>query len=127
MKKSLNTDSIASELRDASPFFRRQTPPPAAIEETPAAQSEREPGTEQRDPRPSRSGSTPRTSRRPRTPQHPAKRVMKRHSFEIYYDQYDRLIQLAATDRMAGGRGSMSEMVRDAIDRLIAEQRREDE
>ena len=50
---------------------------------------------------------------------------MKRHSFEIYFDQYDSLVHLAAAERMRGGVGSMSQMVREAIDRLIAERREE--
>jgi hypothetical protein len=49
----------------------------------------------------------------------PVRPVMKRHAFEIYYDQYDSLTRLAAEERMNGGVGSMSQMVREAIDRLI--------
>ena len=47
---------------------------------------------------------------------------MIRHPFELYQDQVEALRQLAANDRMRGGAGSMSAMVRDAIDRLIDEQ-----
>jgi hypothetical protein len=50
---------------------------------------------------------------------------MKRHAFEIYLDQYESLVGLAAEDRMRGGVGSMSQMVREAIDRLIAEQNKQ--
>jgi len=48
---------------------------------------------------------------------------MKRHAFEIYFDQYESLVRLAAEDRMSGGMGSMSQMVREALDQLIAERR----
>lgn len=53
------------------------------------------------------------------------KRVMKqRHPFDIYQDQYEALLQLAAEDRKKGGIGSMSAMVREALDKLIAEKRK---
>lgn len=52
------------------------------------------------------------------------KRVMKqRQPFDIYQDQYDALKRIALEERMQGGVGSMSAMVRDAIDRIIAEKR----
>jgi hypothetical protein len=44
---------------------------------------------------------------------------MIRHPFELYQDQVESLRQLAADDRLQGGTGSMSAMVRQAIDRLI--------
>jgi hypothetical protein len=54
------------------------------------------------------------------------KRKMKqRHPFDIYTDQYDELKQLALEDRMRGGAGSMSAMVREAIDEYIAKVRAE--
>jgi hypothetical protein len=46
---------------------------------------------------------------------------MIRHAFEIYHDQYQSLMRLAAEERIEGGPGSMSQMVREALDRLIAE------
>ena len=54
----------------------------------------------------------------------PPKRVMKeRWPVNIYHDQYESLKQLAAEERREGGLGSMSQMVREAIDKLIAERR----
>ena len=53
------------------------------------------------------------------------KRVMKqRHPFDIYHDQYDTLKQFAEDERRQGGVGSMSAMVREAIDKFIATQKR---
>ena len=53
------------------------------------------------------------------------KRYMKqRHPFDIYQDQYDSLKELAIEDRKQGGMGSMSAMVREAIDKFISEKRR---
>jgi hypothetical protein len=55
-----------------------------------------------------------------------SKRKMKqRHPFDIYNDQYEELKQLALEDRMSGGTGSMSAMVREAIDEYIAKYRAE--
>jgi hypothetical protein len=54
----------------------------------------------------------------------PPKRVMKeRWPVNIYHDQYESLQQLALEERKQGGMGSMSAMVREAIDKLIAERR----
>jgi hypothetical protein len=54
----------------------------------------------------------------------PLKRVMKeRWPVNIYHDQYESLKDLAAEERKQGGMGSMSAMVREAIDKLIAERR----
>ncbi len=54
----------------------------------------------------------------------PPKRVMKeRWPVNVYHDQYESLKQLAAEERKEGGLGSMSQMVREAIDKLIAERR----
>ncbi len=54
----------------------------------------------------------------------PLKRVMKeRWPVNIYHDQYESLKDLAAEERKQGGLGSTSQMVREAIDKLIAERR----
>jgi hypothetical protein len=44
---------------------------------------------------------------------------MVRHAFEIYLDQLESLRNLAEDERRAGGVGSMSQMVREAVDRFI--------
>jgi hypothetical protein len=57
----------------------------------------------------------------------PPKRVMKeRWPVNIYHDQYQSLRQLADEDRRQGGMGSMSAMVREAIDKMIAERRQKE-
>lgn len=54
-----------------------------------------------------------------------AKRIMKqRHPFDIYQDQYDALRDLATEDRKQGGFGSMSAMVRQALDTFIAQRKK---
>ncbi len=118
MTKKLNTDAITNELAE-SVFFR--TPPqtgpaPALPSSVPAVP------TGGKSPpvlpvSPVR-GVPPKTR--------PGKRVMKqRHPFDIYEDQYDSLRELSLADRKRGGMGSMSAMVRQALDEFIAKKRRE--
>jgi hypothetical protein len=62
----------------------------------------------------------------PPVPGVPLKRVMKeRWPVNIYHDQYESLRQLADEDRRQGGMGSMSAMVREAIDKMIAEKKKQ--
>lgn len=61
----------------------------------------------------------------PPVPPPAPKRVMKqRHPFDIYQDQYDALRELATEERKQGGFGSMSAMVRQALDTLIADRKK---
>lgn len=48
------------------------------------------------------------------------RKMKPRHAFDIYQDQFEALRQLALEDRMRGGPGSMSAMVREALDDFIA-------
>lgn len=128
MKKTLKIEAITNELKGSSLFFSRPSNPsvPPSLSEEPHPQETTAepaaiiPHTSQDGPktRALRADSTPRTSRTGRTT--PRKRTMKRHAFEIYFDQYESLVRLASEDRMAGGMGSMSRMVREALDRFIA-------
>jgi hypothetical protein len=114
MRKTLNTEAITNELAGGSAFFpgyrKEGSPaPPAKVAAAP-----RTPGT----PVP------PVRGERAVPPVPPLKRVMKqRHPFDIYRDQYDALRQLALEERKRGEIGSMSAMVRGAIDQLIATRR----
>jgi hypothetical protein len=53
-----------------------------------------------------------------------ARPVKLRHGFDIYWDQYEALLELSTEERREGGAGSMSAMVRDALDKFIAERRK---
>ena len=53
------------------------------------------------------------------------RKIKSRHPFDIYEDQVDTLKELSLEDRMHGGAGSMSAMVREAIDEYIAKVRAE--
>ena len=115
MKKHLNTQSVANELRGSSLFFQKPAAAPSPISAPPPS-GERAVATE--DQRPSRTGRTPRS---PRTPDHPRRRVTRRHAFDIYDDQLAALRRRSMQDRLSGGVGSMSQMVREALDRFIRE------
>jgi hypothetical protein len=55
-----------------------------------------------------------------RTPVRPnGKRIITRNAFEIYEDQMDRLRKLSLEEKMNGKLGSMSAMVREAIDSYL--------
>jgi hypothetical protein len=119
-KQRLDPDKIANELKGASSFFKphlasesdRDASPPQAQAESPQAPQRPAPTSE----------AETRPVVRPLRPVRQARRQMIRHPFELYQDQVEALRQLAADERMRGGAGSMSAMVRQAIDRLIDEQ-----
>src|SRR4051794_31729949 len=53
-----------------------------------------------------------------------SKRQMKhRWPIDIYQDQYEALKDLSLEERKSGGLGSMSAMIREALDKLIAEKK----
>lgn len=51
------------------------------------------------------------------------RKIKQRHPFDIYADQLDTLKELSVDDRKQGGVGSMSAMVREALDDFIAKKR----
>lgn len=54
------------------------------------------------------------------TPERPnGKRIITRNSFETYEDQMEALRKLSFKEKMEGKVGSMSKMVRDAIDEYL--------
>ena len=61
-----------------------------------------------------------------RTPVLPVRgrRTMRRHPFEIYDDQYQTLRTISLEEKLQGGIGSMSAMVRNAIDAFIEKRRK---
>jgi len=138
MKKQLNVDQITSELTGGSAFFpgyKKATVSPAVPkreEETPQPVKKDPVTAPSIDPVPPVRvvlgvppvRDVPLVLPVPPTSSAPKKRVMKqRHPFDIYQDQYEALQELAIEERKLGGIGSMSAMVREAIDKLIAERR----
>src|SRR5215204_3473663 len=110
MKKQLNIDAIQSELKGESAFF------PNYKGNSPTPPLKTEPEESHQEPAP----VPPVRVVRDVPPVPPIKRAMKqRHPFDIYHDQYEALQDLALEDRKRGGYGSMSAMVREALDKLI--------
>ncbi len=108
-KKKFNEAAIMNELSESA-FFRQ--PAPGPVVPPPPARDASTATVETQTPD-SSAAHTPRTTVRP-------VRVMKsRHPFDIYQDQLQSLQQLSAEERMQGGLGSMSKMVRDSIDAYL--------
>ena len=60
------------------------------------------------------------------TPHRPnVRRIITRNSFEVYEDQMDELRREAFEEKLSGGMGSMSRMVRDAIDTYLEKRKAE--
>jgi hypothetical protein len=117
-KKDYDLSKVQNELKGASAFFKKPAPGPTPSDCLAPDKPQPGPTTP-----PQRSASTSEAESRPDVrPVRPGRRLMIRHPFELYQDQVEALRQLAADERMRGGTGSMSAMVRQAIDRLIDEQ-----
>ena len=113
-KKKINEDAMVTELREASVFFRT---PPTDEPEAPVLAAETEMGQSTGPDVRSLDRSTVRTGVRN------AKRIPKRYPFEFYQDQLEELKRLSLTEQLDGGKGNMSEMVREAVDEWLAKRR----
>ena len=116
-KKRLNETAIMNDLSESA-FFRQPEPTPV---EPPPAQTDEgivkaPPLAQLPDSSPA---GMPRTSRTIVHPVRPVRVMKSRHPFDIYQDQLESLQRLSAEERMQGGLGSMSKMVRDAIDAYL--------
>jgi hypothetical protein len=49
--------------------------------------------------------------------------VKPRHGFDIYWDQYEALLKWSNEEKLQGATGSMSRMVREALDNYIAKRK----
>ena len=129
MKKQLNTDAITNELRGQSAFFPYKKAPVAQQTSASPDKPSVQPSVQEVTPAPR---PVPPVRGVPPVPPVPlvrgqslARRVMKqRHPFDIYQDQYEALQQLALEERKQDLVGSMSAMVREAIDVLIEKRRK---
>jgi hypothetical protein len=123
MKKKLNTEGVANELKGHSAFFPdykvdNSPTPPAEHSETvgkvgsSATDGERVPVPVPPGVPPPVRGTVPRTPKVKRA-------IRQRQPFDIFEDQYLRLKQIAEAEReFEDGRG-MSQMVREAIDMYL--------
>ncbi len=116
MTKKLNITSITNELEESAFFSKRKTQavsptPQPVVEESKTANikgaiTQTKPQMTER--------ANARTYQRPN-----GKRIITRNSFEIYEDQMDSLRKLSIQEKMEGKLGSMSSMVREAIDTFL--------
>ncbi len=115
MKKKLNTDSITNELTESAFFSRNKSqteePKPAP---TPIPLPHKTAPEHQKDA-PDR--SSVRT---------PVRRTITRYAFEFYQDQIESLRNMSLAEKQRGEKGSMSEMVREALDMYIAKRKAND-
>jgi hypothetical protein len=114
MKKQLNSAAILSELSGGSAFFpsykKNDSPAPQAVTPKPQSLIQQPEST------------TPERTNA-RTPVRTNdKRIITRNSFEIYEDQMDSLRERSYKEKRAGKIGSMSAMVRQAIDKYLLEE-----
>src|SRR4051794_25471044 len=111
MKKSLDTSGITNELKGASLYFKR------AREEKQHAEDASDKPTPMHN-----QGGVPVPVPPygvPRTPVPPRRLIRQRQPFDIFDDQYRKLKQIADDERNQGLPGSMSRMVREAIDQYL--------
>ncbi len=121
MSKKFDTTRAENELKGASAFFRSSsaaTPAPVEPQPTPdpvlpQLESTKTPAGA---PAPQSATNIPSDRTGDRSDVRPTVRTVSRHSFEFYLDQIDALKRLSLEDRMLGGDGNMSRMVRLAID-----------
>jgi hypothetical protein len=122
MGKKLNADVIRSELSEGSAFFpsyKGTSSPTPQIEETPRPVEQQMPTQQPKTAIPERSNA--RTVERPIVRPN-ARRIITRNSFEVYEDQMDALRELSYQEKREGRIGSMSAMVREALDNYLKEQ-----
>jgi hypothetical protein len=116
MTKKLNITSITNELEGSAFFPSKKTPsvsptrPPVGDEPKPPEVII--PTIEPKQLIPARANAP--TDQRPN-----GKRIITRNSFEIYEDQMGSLRTLSYQEKMEGKLGSMSGMVREAIDNYL--------
>ncbi len=128
MKKRLNTDAIANELA-GSVFFPSKTVNTSSDnsdEERSTQSTATQESAERKELSPAL--GEPKKEVQPyvpsvRTPRTGTKRLIIRHPFELYQDQVEALRQLSVEERKEGGTGSMSRMVREAIDEYLKQKR----
>jgi|GEM_PF-2002238 len=127
MKKQLNVDRIQSELSRGSAFFpgyKKDDSPTTSTQETvnePAIDKTESQITP--DPRKDESKLEFKLESERANTRTPVrlngKRIITRNSFEIFEDQMDLLRKISLQEKMEGKLGSMSQMVRDAIDSYL--------
>jgi hypothetical protein len=116
MKKSLDTSGITNELKGASLYFKREREEKEHAADAPVKLAPAQ--TNQGGPVPVPPYGVPRT------PVPPRRVIKQRQPFDVFEDQYRELKQIADSERTLGLPGSMSRMVREAIDQYLEKKRK---
>jgi hypothetical protein len=114
--------AMGSELRDSAFFRREQGSQAPADTQSEPDESSVAAFVGRRQPREEKA-----VSERPnaRTPERANERAIVRQSYEIYKDQHAALRGFSIEEMQRGERGSMSEMVREALDAYITKRKRQ--
>ena len=121
MAKKSFSNPFTNELK-GSPWFKH----PESTEDVPAPDADDHPthqdssNQQQKTERPNG-----RTTERPNGEAKQVQRLTKRHSFEIYQDQWERFQKLRAQALLRGEQFNMSAIVREAIDTALKRLERE--
>ncbi len=116
-KPRLNESAMQSELSESA-FFRGSRAEQQAAQDQTRRVNQGAPAEV-----PEATPATP--SREDRTPVRPSVRNLTRMPFEIYRDQHSALKQFSLEEQTRGEKGSMSQMVREALDAYIGKRRRQ--
>lgn len=117
-KPKLNESAMQSELSESAFFRGRRAEQQASQDEISRAHDQRPNlAPEPDDAIPTREDT--------RTPVRPSVRNLTRIPFEIYRDQHSALKQFSLEEQARGEKGSMSQMVREALDAYIAKRKRQ--
>ncbi len=132
MSKKLDTTTIADELEGSAFFPRHGTlAPPTAAEAPPLVSPENPPPPIEAQP--AEVEDAPTLPTQPGVPlpgdpyaRTPVRRTISRYAFEIFQDQIESLRRFSIEEKVRGEKGSMSRMVREAIDAYLAKRNRTD-
>ncbi len=113
MRKRLQTDEITNEL-EASAFFAHKKPQTEVVKRKP----ENSPPSHNEEVHEKNVSTPVRTNART-----PVRRVITRYAFEFYQDQIENLRKMSLEEKQRGEKGSMSEMVRKAVDMYLSKKR----
>ena len=120
MSKKFNVNTIVNERRnelDSSPLFQIKSPPAPTQDADKSTITPLPEKTIVQEKQPLQDIPERPNARTPVRPN--AKRIITRNSFEIYEDQMDALRKHSFQEKMEGKLGSMSQMVRDALDAYL--------
>lgn len=132
MSKKMDVGAIANELSGSAFFTQPATPPPVTprpketVTKKPAVKAIKPlQTTVKSETNPNQEGIVPNGSTFARSPVRTTvrpngRRILTRYSFEFFQDQTEVLKRWSLEQQLRGEKGSMSEMVREALDAYIS-------